>query len=308
MLFSEFYGSYFNVVAAVLREAVEGTLTEKRLLETVREKAFAESILTIPTAIRNDDWGLLTKRLKTPLKHVPKMPLTTLQKRWMKTILNDPRIRLFSPSVEGLEDVEPLYSQDDIVWFDRYCDSDPYESPAYIEHFRTILQALHERRKLRITFVSATGKENKWVCVPYRLEYSAKDDKFRLLTAERYVSTVNLARISYCELLEPHSDAAYHAPQMRIDTAVLEVTDERNALERVMLHFSHLEKEAVRVDETHYRLAIRYNHEDETEILIRILSFGSVVRVLPPSPLIAQLRERLQKQQSLTASAFSVSS
>lgn len=299
MLFSEVYGSYFNVVAAVLREAVDGTLTEKRLLQTVREKAFAESVLTIPTAIRSENWMLLTKRLTTPLKNAPKMPLTTLQKRWMKAILNDPRVQLFSPSAEGLEDIEPLYAQKDFVFFDRYCDSDPYEDPTYIAHFRIIIQALREHRKLRITFTGARGKENKWVCVPYKLEYSAKDDKFRLLTAEKYVSTVNLARISFCELLEPHSEAVYHAPQIRIDTAVLEVTDERNALERVMLHFSHLEKETVRVDETHYRLAIRYNHEDETEILIRILSFGPVVRLLPPSPLIAQIRERMQKQESL---------
>ena len=303
MLFSEVYGSYFNVVAAVLKDAVEGTLTEKRLLETVREKAFAESVLTIPTAIRSDNWGLLTRNLSTPLENIPKMPLTTLQKRWMKAILDDPRIRLFSPSAEGLENIDPLYRQEDFVFFDRYSDSDPYEDPAYIAHFQTILCALRERRKLRITFTGAKGRENKWVCVPYKLEYSAKDDKFRLLTAEKDVSTVNLARISYCELLEPYSDAAYHAPQTQIDTAVLEITDRRNALERVMLHFSHLEKEAVRVDETHYRLAIRYNHEDETEILIRILSFGSVVRVLPPSPLIAQLRERLQKQQCLNYTA-----
>lgn len=302
MLFSEVYGSYFNVVATVLREAAEGALTEKRLYDTVREKAFAESVLTIPTAIRSENWGLLTNELKTPLHNAPKMPLTTLQKRWMKAILNDPRIKLFSPSVDGLEDVEPLYSPEDVVYFDRCSDGDPYTDPAYIAHFQTVLQALRERRKLRVTFTGARGKENKWVCVPYKLEYSAKDDKFRLLTAEKFVSTVNLARISYCELLEPHSDSAYHAPQIRIDTAVLEVTDERNALERVMLHFSHFEKEAVRVDETHYRLAIRYNHEDETELLIRILSFGSVVRVLPPSPLIAQIRERLQKQVNLMSS------
>lgn len=296
MLFSEVYGSYFNVVAAVLRDAVDGTLTEDRLLQTVREKAFAESVLSIPAAIRSEEWMLLTKELTTPLRHAPKMPLTTLQKRWMKALLNDPRIRLFSPSDAGLEDVEPLYAQEDIVYFDRYCDSDPYDDPAYIAHFRTILRALRERRKLRVDFTGARGRKNKWICVPFKLEYSAKDDKFRLLTAETYGSTVNLARISSCELLEPYSEAAYHAPEIKIDTAILEVTNERNALERVMLHFSHLEKETVRVDETHFRLTIRYNHEDETEILIRILSFGPVVRVLPPSPLIGQLRARLKMQ------------
>lgn len=39
---------------------------------------------------------------------------------------------------------------------------------------------------------------------------------------------------------------------------VLELTDERNALKRVMLHFSHLEKETERLDDTHYRITLFY--------------------------------------------------
>lgn len=39
MLFSEIYGSYFNVVAAVLSEASDGKLTDRRMTELVREKA-----------------------------------------------------------------------------------------------------------------------------------------------------------------------------------------------------------------------------------------------------------------------------
>lgn len=33
MLFSEIYGSYFNVVSAILEEAVDGRLTEKRMTD-----------------------------------------------------------------------------------------------------------------------------------------------------------------------------------------------------------------------------------------------------------------------------------
>ena len=51
MLFSEIYGSYFNVVAAVLSEASDGKLTDRRMTELVREKAFAESALAIPAAL-----------------------------------------------------------------------------------------------------------------------------------------------------------------------------------------------------------------------------------------------------------------
>ena len=47
---------------------------------------------------------------------------------------------------------------------------------------------------------------------------------------------------------------------------MLELTDRRNALERVLLHFSHLEKETRRLDENRYRLTLRYEKEDEMQI------------------------------------------
>ena len=57
----------------------------------------------------------------------------------------------------------------------------------------------------------------------------------------------------------------------------MELTDERGARERVLLHFFHLEKETKRLDDTHYQVTLHYEQNDETEILIRILSFGPVV-------------------------------
>lgn len=59
MLFSEIYGSYFNVVAAVLSEAEENTLTAGKLTAIVQEKAFAESVLSIPAALQSGAWPLL---------------------------------------------------------------------------------------------------------------------------------------------------------------------------------------------------------------------------------------------------------
>ena len=58
MLFSEIYSSYFNAAAAILAEAVRHTLTTGRLEEIIREKAFAESVLSLPAALRSD-WPLL---------------------------------------------------------------------------------------------------------------------------------------------------------------------------------------------------------------------------------------------------------
>ena len=84
----------------------------------------------------------------------------------------------------------------------------------------------------------------------------------------------------------------------RPDTLVLELTDERNALERVMHHFSYLKKETEKLDDKHYRITLEYDRDDETEILIRILSFGPLVKVISPQSFINKLKNRINKQIS----------
>lgn len=44
---------------------------------------------------------------------------------------------------------------------------------------------------------------------------------------------------------------------------VIELTNERRALERVLLHFAHFEKKAEKLDETHYRVIVYYDRKDE---------------------------------------------
>ncbi len=303
MLFHEIYGSYFRTVSEILRRSCEGGLTASELTELVRSHAFGESVLTIPAALRDGTWPLLAEDLRTPLRHKPSTPLTTLEKRWMKALLEDPRIRLFDPPSEGLEDVTPLFRQEDFVWFDRYTDGDPYGDPGYVENFRTVLAALREKRLLRVRFTGQSGLRHSYICIPYRLEYSAKDDKFRLLaSAGGKTLTVNMARLTRAEPLEsfdPEQLKPLRFPERRL---VMELTDERNALERVMLHFSDLKKETERLDEKHFRVTLLFRKEDETELLIRILSFGPMLRLLEPEGLVRQLRERLAKQQALNSS------
>lgn len=299
MLFSEIYGTYFNVVAAILAEAAGGNLTERRMTALVREKAFAESILSIPAALKGESWPLLDHTLTPVIRHKPTMPLTILQKRWLKALLLDPRIALFDPDTTGLENVEPLYKPDTFVLFDQYADGDPYRDPGYIQCFRTVLQALREKRMLRIRFRGQTGARHSVACIPYRLEYSAKDDKFRLLTVGKHrINAVNMGRVQSCELLEEYDPRGVHLPRENTRELVLLLHDERNALERVLLHFSHFEKETIKLDERLFQMKLRYDGEDETELLIRVLSFGPMLEVKAPPDFICLVRDRLAKQNT----------
>lgn len=175
MLFSEIYSSYFNMVATVLSEATQHTLTGSRLNDIVLEKAFAESMLTIPASLKGK-WPLLKPDLSAPIHHEPSMPLTTLQKRWLKTLLQDRRIALFAPETTGLEDVEPLFNMDDVVWFDQYLDGDPYGDEHYIAVFQNILTAIKGHYRVRLSYSGHTGAQHRTLCIPYRLPYRRKKD------------------------------------------------------------------------------------------------------------------------------------
>ena len=300
MLFSEVYGTYYNVLAELISKAADGELTKESMYQIVREKGFEESVLTIPDAIESQTWPLIQKDLTTPLIHQPTMPLTTLQKQWLKALLSDPRIKLFDPPMEGLEDVEPLYPPDTFVYFDRYNDGDPFSNPGYIKRFRCILSAIRHKRWLRIQFTGHNGKPHYWRCIPYKLEYSSKDDKFRLISAnKRDTLSINLARITNCFMLEPYTEEEYQPRTMKQRILVLELKDERNALERAMLHFSHLNKETERIGEDLYKITLFYEREDETELLIRVLSFGPVLKVVFPDDFTEKLVQRLKKQKEM---------
>jgi hypothetical protein len=300
MLFSEVYSAYFNAVAGILQEAASGALSEKQMTKIAKEKAFSESFLEILSAINSEEWLIINKNKQTPIKKPPRMPLTTLQKRWLKSLLGDPRITLFNPDTTGLDDVAPLFSPEDFVYFDRYADGDPYTDARYIWVFGTILQALTQKRRLFITYYTRHNTPMASSHIPYMLEYSSKDDKFRLITGgKKNTGTINLTRITEIELLDFYDESEVMVPERRELCLTFELTDERNALERAMLHFSDCRKETRRTAERCYSVTLWYDPQDETEMLIRVLSFGPMVRVVQPESFIEKIKERLSKQKKL---------
>ena len=297
-MFDEIYGTYYNAVAEILEAALSEELDRKKMLKIISKKGFLESNAFIADSLTDGTWPLIDENWITPILSPPAMPLTTLQKRWMKTILEDPRVRLFDLPSEGLEDVRPLYRREDICYFDQLPDGDDYEDEGYISRFRTILQSLREKRILRVSYEGARRRMTRNV-LPVKLEYSLKDDKFRLLANSKRGSLyiINLRTIKNIDVLEKNDGRYPDRIRRKKKSLVMTLTDERNALERAMLHFSDLEKTTEKIDEDTYRITLTYFADDEAEILIRILSFGPRIRVTEPESFIRQIRERLERQK-----------
>lgn len=299
MIFNEIYSVYYNTVAKIITSIINGKNDEKTINRIINENAFGDSVLTILPSIKSEKWQIIKKDMTTPIKHIPTMPLTIIQKQWLKAISLDPRIKLFEIKFEGLEEIEPLFTSSDYYVYDKYGDGDPYEDELYIERFRTILSAIKERKLLEIQMVNRKGDTVSMTVVPERLEYSEKDDKFRLFgTGSRYAQIINLARITKCKISNVAEYKASNVAMESKDCITLRIIDERNALERVLMHFAHFEKRVERRDKNNYLIHIKYNKSDETEMVIRILSFGPMVEVIEPDEFRQLIIARLKSQKS----------
>ena len=296
MIFHELHSAYYNAVAAVLSLALKGETNGRALWDVALEKAFGESSLTLLPALREGRWQLLTPSLATPIRHAPTMPLTLLEKRWLRAIADDPRVRLFDVDLSFLSDVEPLFTAADYRVYDRYADGDPYEDEDYVERFRTALDAVKNGTPLTVEMRAGSGRRISMHGVPSHIEYSEKDDKMRLyFSLSDGAGVVNLGRVSRCR---PYTGDRKMRPVSppRSRMAVFTVNEERNAHERVLLHFAHFEKRVVRVSKECLRVCLKYDREDEGELVTRVLSFGPMIRVEEPDGLLLALKERLVRQ------------
>ena len=297
MIFSELYSAYYNTVAAIISAVIDGERSEKELQGIVTEHAFGESALSILPSLKSEKWQLLHADMTTPLQHKPTLPLTTLQKRWLKAISLDSRVQLFGVEFPDLAGVEPLFTPADYYVYDRYSDGDPFTDPEYVRQFRVILEAIRKGSQIKFNMINRKGNTMFVRCRPVRLEYSEKDDKFRVITAGwRAVSTVNLAKIQNCTHYQGPRQAGGKEREALYDTVTVKIRDERNAPERFLLHFAHFEKQAEKLDKKHYQVKIRYALDDQPEMVIRMLSFGPMVEVTEPQAFRDLMVEKLKKQ------------
>ena len=135
--------------------------------------------------------------------------------------------------------------------------------------------------------------------MPKKIEYSEKDDKFRVIcSGSRFITTINIARLTKCSLYEGKYEDRPSLRVSRRSSITMMVKDERNALERTMLHFAHFEKQVEKIDNKNYKVIIKYDSDDEPEMVIRVLAFGPLVEVVEPLDFRELIKNKLKKQLS----------
>ena len=317
-LFSEIYNRYFGIVNLLMTK--KGNISRKMLQDTVQKHGFGESLLFLLPKLSANEWELFEEQdgaYRSKIRGGVKQPLSRLQKRWLKAVLADPRAGLFLEEDhrqaldEMLNDVTPLFHYEDFYRFDRFSDGDDYADAGYRAHFRKILQAIHNEQQVRIRYEARTGRTTQLLVKPLQLEYSAKNDCFRLLGCSETKTrlrrhTLRLSRMRNVTIANEETQTERKEPPVKAEMPPQKVTllirDSRNAMERTMLQFADYRKNTCRIGDDLYRCEIFYDKDDETELLIEILSFGPVLEVVDEPEnerFLGLIRERLQKQRLL---------
>ncbi|MGN0599712.1 MAG: WYL domain-containing protein [Oscillospiraceae bacterium] len=313
-LFSEINCTYYNITEKILKQKA---VTKEDIRRIISKNGFSETVLFLePELIGKNNIGLLTEQdgiYTSILKNEPHIPLTYVQKKWLCAVLNDKKSSLFLDKEQKAElyellGAEPLFDRKSIHFFDRFTDGDDFENEDYIRHFRNILRSMHENRLIRISFQTRKNNRVTHYYLPERIEYSSKNDKFRVHVIRYNKSKpiergiINIAQINSVELTDIIAENGLYEASPKKEV-ILKVSNERNAINRFMMEFAEFERVSEYDDESkECTVTMKYDAMDETEILIRILSFGPVVEVLQPDDLRAQIAHRIGLQRQLCLS------
>lgn len=320
-LFHRIYSVYFKTVRKIINKAFanegqSGSISRKEIDKIIKDEAFKVSHMEISNNL-HQLWKLFLcndlQTYHTELGNVTR-PQTTLEKQWLYSIAADQRSKLFNVTLPNNKKIHPLYNPDTLVMYDKFQDGDNYQDQTYIQNFRSILSAIKEERYLEFeyfsntthTFIKATS------VIPLKLEYSPKNDKFRLLAiTNNSFGIYNLKNIQcQCQIQDkiPQNllqNAKKFEPTK--NTAVIEITNDRNALQRALLSFSDYKKSVVYIGQRNefdiYKMELEYLPSDETELLIRILTMGHLVKVIASEELLHQVKQRIQAQAKLFSKA-----
>lgn len=317
LLFHEVYGTYYAIVNALMSE--KKPISSKQIEEVIHATGFSESAFLMLPSLENKQspWHLFLEKDEgwcSVTQNKPPAIQTDLERRWLKSLLYDSRLPLLIEKVkidalkQELEDVDPLFDLKAVKYYDQFKQSESLveQDQLYI-FFQVLIQAIQTKKPVGIEYRRTPKKSSKQnIFMPTRIEYSPKNNLFRLKAwlirrRSRCEVTLNLNRMLSVSLLEQDTDY-FQLPitsRTRYDEVTCILVDKRKALQRSMLHFADYQKTTQRIDETHFELTIKYDRSDETELLIRILSFGPFMKVISPNSFISKIKERLIKQQAL---------
>ena len=315
--YNEIYSYYYSVVGRLISVALKGELTPEKEEEILYENSSFSGDLILDKLHVFNEWFLMSDKLKkmddshiyeTDIECEYRRPVTTLEKRWLKSIISDPRIQLFDLGfVDTLKDVEPLFSLEDFVSVGVFNDGDKFDDSTYIKNFRTVIKAIKDGWALSIISENRYGEVSPipYTFVPDHIEYSEIEDKFSIYgySPGGYGnSIIRMGRVKTCELCANPANAQKYEEKKGKLTILLDEDSARtqNALERILIEFSHYTKKVRETEEGAYIIELEYVIGEEQELaVLRLMPFAHYIRVLSPDSIKQEIKSRISRQSQL---------
>lgn len=337
-LFDEVKNRYFHIVFDVLNACKEG-ISRKDILKIVDEKEFQEKVigkgfqtfegLLLNEYEENENFNLLKEEnglyypsIKGNKKCAVPIRLTNIEKYWLKNLLNEEFIQLIlsdttiSKLKSALEEVDCPNTNEIIDTTNKSILPAIEDFDKYKTNFRILIKAILEGSIIKYCNVDRFGKE---YCdkraLPVRIEYSVKDERFRVsiysLDDNRPIMA-NILSLSNIEI-EENQDLSFdreavirqvHESRYSKEPIILELIDERAAMERCFMSFSELERFSRCIGENKYEMKLYYYTFEEEEIIRKILAIGPYVKVISPQNIREEVIRRIRKALGLNDCIF----
>ncbi len=312
-MYHEIYGKYYQIIHNLLNSKPQ---TEKEINDYIRSQGFDESFLYLNAQMLVDEYHLFVKKgdLFYPLTN-SKIPLflTNEQKNWLNTMLFDEKVKLF------LSDERRNYYQkefagnvlyDDKTYQYLFQDVDKDEiTPKMSNVLRFVKNAIMQEMDINLTFISSKNYYTHKKVAPYKIEYSMQDQKMRLIAVEyrngepKRIIRIKLASIVGYRMVErvKRIDFKYYLQEEVLkEPLIIEVYPILNGIERVFIELSNYKREAFYDKERNLSIMkIYYEKVDEMDLVLKMLSFGKVVKILSDGFIKEEVLRRINKQKEL---------
>jgi len=242
------------------------------------------------------------------------MPLSSIEMQWMNNILHHPLAKCFLTQDEIARLLERipdngLFDVNSPLLYDQFIDLDDILSTdGHAIAVSTLLAAIRENKKVALTYVSQYNRKSTWYCYPSHLEYSKRDNCFRLyaLTEKKKVRVFNLERVQNVLIVdsgiakEEIAEKIVEFERENERHLVVLFSERKNIPDKILTEFSPWKKSCIKAGKDKYRMSLVYDADDSREIVVRLLSYGADIFVADDDGTVRhELIKRLEKQLGL---------
>lgn len=248
------------------------------------------------------------------------IPLSKIEIRWLKTIIDNSRERLGQfMSEEEIKVIDEVLGEycpnlsplpmEKIVFYDRF-HFENQNLKRESDVIKTLLDCIYNQHTVQIKYLTMKNCVKTGEFKPIVLEFSKRNNRFQGYFQDcksNDIYIMNISRIETAiELLNEYD--FNEAEQVLIEyrknntTSVeIEFYNERNVADRILTEFAPWKKQCSYDSETQlFKLTIFYQKQDELDIVVRLMGYGSQLRYVDKEhPVLKEISLRMHKQMEL---------